>query len=58
MEGKHEETILGRNARWLESLMREILELTYQGQPIAVETAEMALRCAESVRDEIIHMGA
>ena len=58
MDGKHDETVLMRNSRWLEFLLRQILELTYAGQPISPEVAEMALRCAETVRDEIMRIGA
>lgn len=58
MDGKHDETALGRNARWLEYLMREILELTYRGQPISIELAEITLRCIETIRDQLDRLGA
>lgn len=57
MEGRHEETALGRNARWMEYLMRQILEVTYAGQPISQELAEMTVRVAECIRVQIAEAG-
>lgn len=57
MDGKHDETLLGRNSRILQFLMKQIRDLVISGQPISDELAELASMCADTVRDQIVHLG-
>lgn len=58
MDGKHEETLLGRNSRILQFLMHQIFELVSAGQPISQELAELTMMCADTMRDQIVRLGA
>ena len=57
-DGKHEETALGRNSRILQFLMRQIFDLVSAGQPISAELAELTMMCADTVRAQIVELGA
>lgn len=57
MDGKHAETTLRRNSRLLQFLMKQIHDLVSSGQPVSEELTELAKMCADTVFNQIDHMG-